>query len=72
MSLFPIITPFIVVAAVVGLITGVGSLLLAVRSAAGEGEQAALLPVIVALVIAAIITVGAFIVSAGGSKQERR
>ena len=71
MSLFPFVAPFIVVAAVVATIWGIGSMLLAVR-AAMEGDQATLAPVIVALVIAAIVTAGAFIVSAGGAKQQQR
>ena len=58
MSLFPLVTPFIVVAAVLGFIWGIGSILLTARSAGGEGDQAALIPVIIALVIAAVITIG--------------
>lgn len=71
MSLFPFVAPIIVVASVVAAIWGIGSMLLNVR-AAMEGDQATLAPVIVALVIAGIVTAGAFIVSAGGGKQRQR
>ncbi len=71
MSVFPFIAPFVVVAAVLGLIWGVGSILLAARAAGGDSEQASLIPVIVALTFAAIITAGAFIVSGQNDKRQQ-
>jgi hypothetical protein len=72
MSLFPIVAPFIVVVVVLGVIAAIGNILIAVRDAVGGSEQAALYPVIVALALAAVITAGAFIVSArnNGRQQE--
>ena len=70
MSLFPIVTPFIVVAVVLGVIAGIGNILLAVRAAIG-GEQASLFPVIVALSLAALITAGAFVISGRGDRGQR-
>lgn len=68
---FRVLTPFVVVAAVLGLIWAIGSILLAAREAIGESEQAALIPVFVALALAAIITVGAFIVSAQNDRRQQ-
>jgi hypothetical protein len=71
MSLFPLVS-LIVVAAVLALIFGIGSLLLVVRAAmdAGGSGYATLGPVVVALIIAAIITIGAFVIDARGQKPE--
>ena len=68
MSLFPIVAPLIVVATVLGLIWVLGSILLLVREATGGS---ALVPVFVALAGAAIITVGAFVLSARNDRRRQ-
>jgi uncharacterized membrane protein len=57
MSLFPFVAPFVVVAAVLGLIWAFGTLLLISRDVTGGSPY---VPVFVALAVAAVITAVAF------------